>query len=142
MAGMAFSRKEMMFLSCLCFAPLSQAAESPPEFNPVVSTGYLLKLGAALFLVLMVFIAFAWIFRRLNQLPAGHHGLRIVSGLNLGGKEKLIVVQVGEQQLLLGVSQNGISKLHLLQDRISETSQSRENDFSALLKTADGRNSS
>ena len=43
------------------------------------------------------------------------HGLlKVVAGLPLGTRERIIVLQVGEEQLLLGLSPGRIEKLHTL----------------------------
>ena len=41
-------------------------------------------------------------------------GLRVVASLQLGAQERAVVVEVGGQQLLLGVTAAGISRLHEL----------------------------
>ena len=38
--------------------------------------------------------------------------MRIVGGLSLGGKDKLVILNTGETNLLLGISAAGITKLH------------------------------
>lgn len=107
-------------LSCFSSGDLlaSETAEKVADLSQGITAGYFLKLGVALVLVLCVFFAFAWLMRRLNHMPAGESGLQIVSGLNVGSKEKLMVVQMGEEQVLIGVTQQSISKLHVLKDAI------------------------
>jgi flagellar protein FliO/FliZ len=41
-------------------------------------------------------------------------GLKLVASLNVGAKERVVVVEVNGQQLLLGVTGGGISTLHTL----------------------------
>ena len=75
-------------------------------------------IGGALFgllLVLGLILGLAWMLRRLPGVgfrPA--EGLRVVASLQLGAKERAVVVEVGGQQLLLGVTAAGISRLHEL----------------------------
>ena len=69
----------------------------------------------ALLLVLGLILGLAWLLRRLPG--AGFRpveGLRVVASLQLGAKERAVVVEVGGQQLLLGVTAAGISRLHEL----------------------------
>ncbi|AKC87977.1 flagellar biosynthetic protein FliO [Pseudoxanthomonas suwonensis] len=69
----------------------------------------------ALLLVLGLILGLAWLLRRLpgaGLRPAD--GLRVVASLQLGAKERAVVVEVGGQQLLLGVTPAGISRLHEL----------------------------
>ena len=66
----------------------------------------------ALVLVLGLILGLAWLLRRL---PGGFRpaeGLRVVGSLALGAKERVMVVEVGGRQLLLGVTPAGISLLH------------------------------
>ncbi|MCB1754143.1 MAG: flagellar biosynthetic protein FliO [Gammaproteobacteria bacterium] len=119
-----------------------QAAEQSPVLSQGISTGYFLRLAAALILVLVVFLTFAWLLRRFNRLPASRNGLQVVSGLNLGGKEKLLVVQVGKQQLLLGVTANNISKLHELDEILDDPVAVKAGGFSSVLKGALGTSES
>ncbi|TWI02798.1 flagellar protein FliO/FliZ [Luteimonas cucumeris] len=71
----------------------------------------------ALVLVLALILGLAWLLRRLPGARLGLHAndqLRLVTSLNVGTKERLLVVDVGGEQLLLGVSAGGISSLHRL----------------------------
>jgi len=82
----------------------------------------LIQVTFGLFVVLMVIAAAAWFTRRFGHFQATAGGsLRIIGGLHLGAKERLVVVQVGEEQLLLGVAPGRISKLHLLTKPLTMT---------------------
>lgn len=87
-------------------ASVGNAAPSPPGL-----------LGAvfALLLVLGLIIGLAWLLKRMpgsGFRPAD--GLRVVASLTVGTKERVVVVDVNGEQLLLGVSAGGISMLHTL----------------------------
>lgn len=41
--------------------------------------------------------------------------MRLMGGLSLGGREKLLVVEVGEIQLVLGVAPGRVQTLHVLE---------------------------
>ena len=57
-----------------------------------------------------------WLLRRLRSanLLGGHRQLKVVATLNVGQKERVLVVQVGAQQYLLGVTGQQISCLDKL----------------------------
>lgn len=69
----------------------------------------------ALVAVLALIVGLAWLLKRLPA--AGLRGtpqLRVVASLVVGQRERVVVVEVGGQQLLLGVTPGGISPLHTL----------------------------
>ena len=42
--------------------------------------------------------------------------IEIVSGISLGGREKVVLLKVANEQVLVGVSPTGMRALHVLQD--------------------------
>lgn len=82
--------------------------------------GNLLNVTAGLVLVLGLIAGAAWLVRRFGQFQVGASGhLKILGGLHLSTREKLVLVQVGEEQLLLGVSPGSVRTLHVLQSPLS-----------------------
>ncbi|WP_445372978.1 flagellar biosynthetic protein FliO [Methylomonas sp. HW2-6] len=66
----------------------------------------------ALLLVLALFLSLAWALKKTGGLGfTGKNKLAVLAGLSLGLREKLILVRVGEKELLLGVSSGRIDKL-------------------------------
>ncbi len=62
--------------------------------------------------VLGLLAALAWGLKRWGPRgQAGAGGLRIVSALNLGGRERIIVVEVGEQWIVVGASPGRVNAL-------------------------------
>jgi flagellar protein FliO/FliZ len=70
----------------------------------------------SLLMVLVVIIISAVILKRFQGVRHSINGLKIVTSLHLGAKEKLVVVQAGEKQLLLGVTAQQISLLETLDE--------------------------
>jgi len=82
--------------------------------QPDVGTG-LIQVTLGLFVVLLIIAAAAWFTRRFGYFQSTVGGnMRIIGGLHLGTRERLVVVQVGEEQLLLGVAPGRVSTLHVL----------------------------
>lgn len=72
----------------------------------------ILQWSLALLVVLAVFFLVIWLLRKSGSLGLINKGeLAIVTGLPLSMREKLVLVRVGEKQLLLGVSAGRIDKL-------------------------------
>ena len=70
---------------------------------------------AALLAVLALIVALGWLLKRLpgsGFRPS--QGLKVVASLNVGAKERVVVVEVNGTQLLLGVTAGGICALHQL----------------------------
>ena len=72
------------------------------------------QLISALVMVLALMAALAWIARRM-RLPHLRQGrgthVSVCSSMNIGQREKLVVVQFGDQNILLGVTANQIQPL-------------------------------
>lgn len=70
-----------------------------------------------LLVVLAVIIGLAAVVRRLNmRLPGATGPIKVRHTTSLGQKERLMIVEVGEQKLLLGVTSQTISVLQTLPD--------------------------
>lgn len=98
-------------------SPIVKAADIPSLQSDAIPPYYLLKLGGALVLVLLVFIAFTWGMKKFNGIQAGQGDLKILSGINLGAKEKVVIVEVSGKQLVLGVTASSINKLMVMESK-------------------------
>jgi len=89
---------------------------------------------ALAFVVALIF-GLAWLLRRLpgTGIRTGD-GLRVISGVSLGNKERAVVIEINQQQLLLGVTPGAISLLHLLDTPLPEKPPARLPEFATLLK--------
>lgn len=77
------------------------------------------SIGGALFslvLVVGLILALGWLAKRMPGLQrgAGNSNLKVVANVALGPRERAVVVDVGGTQLLLGVGQGGVRRLHTL----------------------------
>jgi len=72
--------------------------------------------AASLIVVLAIFLFCVWVIRKTQHLSTAQgQTLKVVTGLALGMREKLVLVQVGEKQILLGVTPGRIEKLLILE---------------------------
>lgn len=102
---------------------------------------YIGQVMMGLVLVLGLIFAIAWLMRRFGQgtLMGGQH-MKVVSSLPLGPREKLLLVDVGGEQLLLGVTPGRINCLHSFNTPVVPTEVSSDgSDFSQKLKEILGR---
>jgi flagellar protein FliO/FliZ len=76
------------------------------------ATGSLLQTMFALIAVLLLLAALAWFLKRYGpKVSGGTANLRIVGALNLGGRERLLVVEVGDQWIVVGASPGRVNAL-------------------------------
>lgn len=103
MAGMALgSMLQAPLLAAQTVAPV--AATSP--------TLSLLKTILGLAVVLAVMAAIAWAFKRFSPGKlGGPSALRIVGGVSVGSREKVVVVEVADRWLVLGVAPGQVTSL-------------------------------
>ncbi|EJM69193.1 flagellar biosynthetic protein FliO [Pseudomonas sp. GM55] len=90
---------------------------------PAVSSGVagqLTQLVFGLLLVLGLIFLLAWLLRRVQQAgPAGKgQVIEIVGSRALGPRDRLMLVQVGNEQILLGLSPGTITALHVLKEPV------------------------
>ncbi|GAB3049349.1 flagellar biosynthetic protein FliO [Stenotrophomonas tumulicola] len=69
----------------------------------------------ALLAVLALVVALGWLLRRLpGSSFRQSEAIRLVASVAVGAKERVVVLEVNGEQLLLGVTAGGISRLHTL----------------------------
>jgi len=88
------------------------AAAGPVAMPAGTPTGSLLQTLFALVAVLAVLAALAWFLKRYGpKAGIGAANLRIVGSLSLGGRERLMVVEVGNQWIVVGASPGRVNAL-------------------------------
>ena len=82
-------------------------------------SGHTLDMFGALILVIGTVFIVQLLLRHLQQKTAGSSGhLRVIQALSIGTKERVMLVQVGVDQILMGVSAAGIKHLHTLTEPV------------------------
>lgn len=104
------------------------------------------SLGGAVFALVLVvglILLLSWLARRMPGLGASGAGanpaLRIVGSLALGPRDRLVVVDVGGTQLLLGVGAGGTRTLHALDEPLPTPAAKPTPAFAQLLAQHFGR---
>jgi flagellar protein FliO/FliZ len=70
----------------------------------------------SLLLVVAVIFMLAWVMRRMGgATPRSNALMKIVGGLSMGTRERIVLIQVGEEQLLVGIAPGRIQTLHVLE---------------------------
>jgi flagellar protein FliO/FliZ len=119
---------------------------APHAANPVapVGAGGLASVTFALLAVLAAIFAVAWLARRVRGIGSRvGNAIDILADIPLGPKERAVLLKVGTEQVLVGVSPGRISALHVLRDPVevpkSTTATAPAASFSALLKRSLGK---
>lgn len=97
----------------LAFSPLlamaAEPASPPPIASPLASA---LQMLLGLGIVLVAIACTVWLLRRLTPGQLGSvSGLRVVAAVAVGPKERVVLVDVGDQRLVLGVAPGQVTKL-------------------------------
>jgi len=111
--------------SCLALPLAAVAADSKAgaakgvAMEPV-SMGNVVQLVIALVVVLLAIAGVGWMVRRLGRFPAGTSGvLKVLGGLAMGQRERVVLLQVGDKQLLVGVAPGRIETLYVLDEPLA-----------------------
>lgn len=102
----------------LAAEPVANAAAAPAVNSGVA--GQLTQLVLGLLLVLGLIFFLAWLLRRVQQAgPAGKgQVIELIGSRALGPRDRLMLVQVGNEQILLGLSPGTITALHVLKEPV------------------------
>lgn len=103
------------WLSLYAASPVlaAEGTAARPSTVPGMDTLASTFLGLA-FILILIFVM-AWVFKRIGHLPMAGKGLvRVVGGTSLGARERVVVVEVEDARLVLGVSPGRIQTLHVL----------------------------
>ena len=100
-------------------APAITPMRPPPQVALPASSGSgaagLLQTIFALLLVLGLLIGLAWLLKRYGPKPGGGlANLRVVGALNIGGRERIMVVEVGDQWIVVGAAPGRVNALHTM----------------------------
>jgi len=121
--------------SVLAAEPVANATVAAPVVGASIG-GQLTQLVLGLLLVLGLIFALAWLLRRVQQTgPRQGQVIELISSRALGARDRLVLVQVGNEQILLGLTPGRITPLHVLKEpvQVPGTAQSATPEFAKRL---------
>ncbi|HFD86350.1 MAG TPA: flagellar biosynthetic protein FliO [Gammaproteobacteria bacterium] len=136
-------KKILSLIACMLaisLPTLSLAAEPAPlASGEIMNAAYLVKLAGGLVAVIALFFAMAWIMRNMGVGTVSKDGverLKITATLSVGTRERIVLIEAGSEQILLGVTQGEINKLHVWRNPsaerfAAELEKSRQEDHGA-----------
>jgi len=106
-------------LSAWAAEPLATAVAVAPS-RPGGMAGQLTQLVLGLLLVLGIIFVLAWLLRRVQQVGPGGKAqvIELIGSRALGPRDRLVLVQVGNEQILLGLTPGTITPLHVLKEPV------------------------
>ncbi len=116
-----------------------------PTVDPV-SSSYLIKLTLALVFILLLIFGLAWMMKKMQLTQHSQNGLiNIVSAISVGQRDRIALIQVGDEQILLGLTPGRIEKLHTLKTNVNTDlkgvdNQSFGDKFNQLLNRDNSKN--
>ncbi|BBI98770.1 hypothetical protein FGKAn22_04630 [Ferrigenium kumadai] len=120
----------------------TRPAYTPPP--PAVSSGSIVQIIFSLLLVLAAIVLVAWLLKRMNMVQQGQgNQLKVLGGVAIGQRERIVLVEVNDTWLVVGVGPNQIRTLHSLQkpeggsvNNAPDDAQLAGNKFAAVLSSA------
>ncbi|KRB93328.1 flagellar biosynthetic protein FliO [Noviherbaspirillum sp. Root189] len=140
------------------FSAVAQAAEQAATVAPATTTattattaastgsaGNLLQVLVGLVIVLGLMAGAAWLLKRMGVAgAAGANVARVVGGVNVGNRERVLVVEVADQWIVVGVAPGRVSALSTMPKQenapTSEPLPEQKNFATWLKQTIDKRN--
>lgn len=121
----------------LCCSGAALAAEQP---GPAAAAGSLLQVVLGLIVVLGLMAAAAWALKRFGVAkPAGGTTVKIVGGVSVGNRERILVVEVAGQWIVVGVAAgrvNALSTMPRQENAAAPPAAAQPNHFAARFKRA------
>ena len=131
----AVCRIAMPVLLFRAAAAMAAEPEQPPLPLPglpeVPGADYLVQLLLSLLLVVGLILAVAWLARRLSRAQANRAGhMRLVGGLSLGTRERVMLIEAGGTHILLGVAPGRVQTLHVFAEPLETAATEATNEVS------------
>lgn len=133
------NKLQSIILSLSVFVSLSvKAAEEKVMPVDPLSASSIANMVMGLGLVLVLIFLMAWVVKRMGGMQlSGSQKIKLLSGLSLGAREKVILIQVENKRLVLGVAQGQVSTLHVLDGEFeSSDNEDDKPDFKEKLLQA------
>ncbi|HKJ21852.1 MAG TPA: flagellar biosynthetic protein FliO [Gammaproteobacteria bacterium] len=93
--------------------------EARPADGPL-TTGSLIQVTVGLLVVVLTIFGLAWFVRRYGRFQSSANGaLKVVGGLSVGPRERVVLLQIKDRQLLVGVAPGRVQMLHELEGRVT-----------------------
>ena len=105
----------MRFSPTLLLLLAANASAAQPQSSAVASASNFFQVLMGLVIVLGLMAAIAWTLKRLNLAKiAGNAPVKVVGGVSVGNRERVMVVEVADQWIVVGVAPGQVNALSTL----------------------------
>lgn len=116
--------------------PVASPYANVNNTTPRIGSGaHLLNVTLGLSFIVALIFGISWFVRRFGQgtFSSNTH-MRIIAAMPLGTRERIVLIDAGGQQLLLGITPTQINTLHVFDTPVvTNTSETNSSDFSRKL---------
>ena len=98
--------------AAMLFAGAAEAAEATT--TSTVGAGSMLQFGLGLAIVLGLIVAAGWFMKRFSIGPSAGGTVKVIAGAAVGQRERVVVVEIGDNWLVLGVAPGRVNALHTM----------------------------
>lgn len=114
-----------LVLTATTLLPVIASAETAvttrPLSDPFASSGIGQMLGGLILVIAIIFFI-TWVVRRVPGLQQlGQGAIQVIDSQHVSPRERLMLVEINEQQLLIGVTSHSINTLYVLAEPIKNT---------------------
>ena len=135
-------QQQLWQFMALLLLPLATLAAEPAKsplttikHGEAVTTSSPLTVLLGLLFVVGLILLLAWLAKHYNKtgFMANQH-MKVVSTLSLGTREKAVLIDVGDKQILVGVAPGSVNALHVFDEKIVVSEAAQPHDFANKLK--------
>lgn len=126
----------------LTLSPMAIAQEMTPAVSPssLFTGDYLLQVVGSFVVVILLLVAVLVMLKRFNGIGSSISGdMRVISSVSVGQRERAVLLQVGEQQVLVGVGPGNVRTLHVFDEAPIQASEQSVPSFADVWRVATGK---
>ncbi|MCK7552156.1 MULTISPECIES: flagellar biosynthetic protein FliO [Marinobacter] len=132
------SALSVSLLPVLAIAEEAPAREETASAPDTLAT--MLSLGGGLLAVIAIIYGCAWIIRRMNGMTGmNNQAIKVVSVMALGARERIALIEVGGQQILVGITPSTIRTLQVFDEPVVTPDQTGSTEFARRLQGMIGK---
>ncbi len=96
-----------------------EAVKVGSNVTSTINAGSFAQMIIGLIFVICAILVLAWFSKRVGKFQGGSGcKMRVIGGLSVGNRERVVVVEIGDKQMVLGVAPGNIQKIHVFEESI------------------------